>query len=242
MIPLLETEAYTLTDEDVVLKVLEGEKELFEILMRRHNRRLFRVARSILQNDSESEDVVQDAYVRAYAHLGSFEGRSKFATWLTRIAIYEALSRKRRDRRIGSMEVEVLADGDPRDLSGRTNRSPEQQAIDDQLRAVIERAIDRLPLHYRTVFMLRDVQGMDTTETAECLGIQEQAVKTRLHRARKALKGFLEVSVGVGAEKVFNFLGPRCDRIVARALAAITTIPTSSLDARRERQEGMEQR
>jgi RNA polymerase sigma-70 factor (ECF subfamily) len=233
---LLRNETCTLTDEEVAVKVLDGETELFEILMRRHNRRLFRVTRSILRNDSESEDVVQDAYTRAYAHLGSFQGRSKFATWLTRIAVHEALSRKRRAAKIDAIEVDALADGDPRHLSGRTSRSPEQLAIDRQLQAAIARAIDRLPLHHRTVFVLRDVQEMDTAETAECLGIQEQAVKTRLHRARKALKGFLDPHAGAAVETVFNFLGPRCDRMVATVLARITEhtrdLP-STLDSKR---------
>ena len=205
-----------LSDEDVVHKILEGEIELFEILMRRHNRRLFRAARSILRNDWEAEDVVQDAYVRAYTHLASFEGRAKFSTWLTRIAVYEALARKRRDSRMDEMEVEVLAAGD------RMNRNPEQQAMDGQLRESIEKAIDQLPLRYRTVFVLRDVQGLDTAETAECLGIEEQAVKTRLHRARNVLKDVLAVQTGATVEHAFNFLGERCDRIVARVMARIS--------------------
>lgn len=221
MIQLPGNEVSCLTDEEVALKILDGETELFEIIMRRHNRRLFRVTRSILRNDAESEDVVQDAYVRAYAHLGSFERRSTFATWLTRIAIHEALSRKRRAARIDTHEGELLTGCDSREKLDRASRSPEQQAIDGELRAAIETAIDQMPLHYRTVFMLRDVQGMDTAETAESLGIHEQAVKTRLHRARKILRGFLEPRVGPSADGLFNFLGPRCDRIVAAVLARI---------------------
>ena len=122
-----------------------------------------------------------------------------------------------------------------RHLSEGTGRSPEQQAIDGQLRDLIETAIDRLPLHYRTVFVLRDVQGMDTAETAESLGIQEQAVKTRLHRARKVLKGLLEFHVGSDADNVFNFLGARCDRIVAVVLAriAVTNNNPVNVSARR---------
>jgi len=221
MIQLPGNEACTLTDEEVADKVLDGETEMFEIIMQRYNRRLYRVTLSILQNDAESEDVVQDAYVRAYAHLRSFEGRSKFATWLTRIAVHEALSRKRRDGRVNSMKAETIAEGDQRHLSEGIGRSPEQQAIDGQMRNLLEAAIDRLPLHYRTVFVLRDVQGLDTAETAESLGIHEQAVKTRLHRARKVLKGLLQVYVGSDADKVFAFLGERCDRIVAIALTRV---------------------
>ncbi len=211
-----------LSDEHIVHKILQGEIELFEVLMRRHNRRLFRAARSILLNDWEAEDIVQDAYVRAYTHLASFEGRAKFSTWLTRIAVYEALARKRRDSRMDEVEVEVLAAGDPHNLSARTDRNPEQQVMDEELRASIEKAIDQLPLHYRTVFVLRDVQGLDTAETAECLGLGEQAVKTRLHRARNILKDVLTVQAGTTVESAFNFLGERCDRIVARVMARIS--------------------
>lgn len=214
-----------LKDEEVALRVLEGDVNLFEVIMRRYNRRLYRVTRSILASDVEAEDVVQDAYVRAYVHLADFEGRSKFSTWLTRIAIYEALARKRRGEGAAAVDdVEALATRDPGIMLDRSNRNPEQQAIDAELRAVLERAIHRLPAHYRTVFMMRDVEGMDTAETAECLGLHEQAVKTRLHRARRLLKGFLEPKVGVRAEKVFEFLGPRCDHIVAGVMTRITAL------------------
>lgn len=229
MIQMLDNELSGLTDEEVVTKVLDGETELFEIIMRRHNLRLFRVTRSILRNDAESEDVVQDAYVRAYAHLGTFEGRSTFATWLTRIAIHEALSRRRRAARLDTHEGESPAGCDLREKPDRASRSPEQQAIDGELRAAIETAIDQMPLHYRTVFMLRDIQGMDTLETAESLGLHEQAVKTRLHRARKILRGYLEPRVGLNPDELFNFLGPRCDRIVASVLARIASQPTPIL-------------
>lgn len=210
-----------LTDEEVALRILDGEAELFEILMRRHNRRLFRATRSIIEDDAEAEDVVQDAYVRAYAHLDSFEGRSKFATWLTRIAVYEALARKRRGDRIEPLEAGDFDMEHSRFMEDRIHRNPEQQVIDGQLREVLEAAIGRLPLHYRTVFVLRDVEGLDTAETAECLGIQQQAVKTRLHRARGILKEFITTGAGPGAESLFNFLGARCDRIVAAVLRRI---------------------
>lgn len=210
-----------LTDEEVALRVLDGEPDLFEILMRRHNRRLFRATRSIISDDAEAEDVVQDAYVRAFAHLSDYEGRSKFATWLTRIAVYEALSRKRRAGRLEALDTDGFDMDHSHYLEDRIHRNPEQQVIDGQLRELLESAIDRLPLHYRTVFVLRDVEGMDTAETAGCLGIQEQAVKTRLHRARGILKEIITVDAGPEAEKVFNFLGERCDRIVAAVLRRI---------------------
>jgi RNA polymerase sigma-70 factor (ECF subfamily) len=216
-------------DEEVARRVLDGEVDLFEIIMRRHNRRLFRVTRSILDSDTDAEDVVQEAYVRAYAHLDTFEGRSKFATWLTRIAVYEALARKRRDARLDAIDRDDAETNEASILPDRTTRDPEQQVMDNQLRAALEHAIDGLPLRYRTVFVLREVQGMDTSETAECLGIQQQSVKTRLHRARRILRDLLGIYAGPGAEKAFNFLGSRCDRIVAAVLARIAAgAPASS--------------
>lgn len=219
---LFDNEVSRLTDEEVAAKVLGGETELFEIIMRRHNLRLFRATRAILRSDAESEDVVQDAYVRAYAHLDSFERRSTFATWLTRIAIHEALSRKRREFRTNTHEGELLTACESREERDPVSRSPEQLVMDGELRAALEEAIDQLPLLYRTVFVLRDVQGLDTAETAESLGIHEQAVKTRLHRARKMLRGLLEPGFGPSPDGLFNFLGVRCNRIVAQVLARIT--------------------
>lgn len=212
-----------LGDEEIVRRILLGERELFEILMRRYNRLLFRATRSILANDSEAEDVMQDAYVRAYTHLRSFEGRSAFSTWLTHIAVHEALARKKRRGRLVVMEPEMLPERDSAFHNGR-RRSPEQTAMDTELRHYIENAIDRLPLNYRTVFMLRDVQGLSTAETAECLDLGEQAVKTRLHRARKMLREDLSRRVGLNAEKVFDFLGERCDRIVAEVMVRIANV------------------
>lgn len=209
-----------LSDDEVVRRVLSGERQLFEILMRRHNRLLFRATRSILDNDVEAEDVMQEAYVRAYTHLASFEGRSAFSTWLTHIAVHEALVRKKRRGRVVVMDPEMLPERDSAFHSGN-RRSPEQLAMDTELRQYLESAIDRLPLNYRTVFMLRDVQGLNTAETAACLSITEQAVKTRLHRARMMLREDLSRRVGLNAEKVFEFLGERCDRIVAEVLARI---------------------
>ncbi len=216
-----------LSDEEIVRRILLGESELFEVLMRRHNRLLFRTTRSILDNDGEAEDVMQDAYVRAYTHLRSFEGRSAFATWLTHIAVHEALARRKRRGRVIVMETEMLPQRNVAFQSGTARRTPEQLAMDTELRHCIESAIDRLPLNYRTVFMLRDVQGLHTAETAECLEISEQAVKTRLHRARTMLREDLSRRVGIHAEKVFDFLGERCDRVVANVLTRLANERTA---------------
>ncbi len=208
-----------LSDEEVVRKVLGGQRALFEILMRRYNRRLFRVTRSIVTNDLEAEDIIQDAYVRAYAHLNQFEGRARFSTWLTRIAIYEAYARI---RRVDYQKVDSISvmEGQGMDVKAK-GRNPEQQIYDGELKMLLEKAFDALPDDYRSVFMLRTIEGLSTAETAECLEISEENVKTRLHRARAVLQRELYSLVGANADVAFQFLGARCDRIVNRALERI---------------------
>jgi len=207
------------SDEEVVRRVIEGEAALFEILMRRYNRRLFRVTRSIVANDQEAEDIIQDAYVRAYQHLDQFEGRARFSTWLTKIAIYEAYARVRRAdyRKVDSISV---LEGQGIDVTS-DERDPEQQIYDGELKVVLEKAFDKLPADYRSVFMLREIEGLSTAETAECLEVSEENVKTRLYRARALLQRELYSLVGANANVAFQFLGVRCDRIVARVLDRI---------------------
>jgi RNA polymerase sigma-70 factor (ECF subfamily) len=206
----------TLSDEEVVRRVCAGEVALFEILMRRYNPRLFRVARAILRNDGEAEDVVQQTYLSAYANLAQFAERASFATWLTRIALNEALSRSRRRVRLAEVEpadVELPAPSQP---------TPEDDASRHELTGLVEAAIDRLPEIYRVVFMMRAVQELGTAETADSLGLSEEAVKVRLHRARGLLRHALEARVDSAILEAFPFLGERCDRIVNTVLAAIT--------------------
>ena len=208
-----------LSDDEVVRRVIEGETALFEILMRRYNRRLFRVTRSIVTNDLEAEDIVQDAYVRAYEHLNQFEGRARFSTWLTKIAIYEAYARV---RRIGYQKVDSISLLEDQGLDMKSKeRNPEQQIYDGELKMVLERAFDALPNDYRSVFMLREIEGLSTAETAECLEISEENAKTRLHRARSLLQRELYSLAGANDNAIFQFLGERCDRIVARVLERI---------------------
>jgi len=170
------------TDEQVIERVLAGDSRLFELLMRRYNERIYRTVRSILRDEGDAEDAMQAAYLHAYAHLGDFEGRSSFATWLTRIAIHEALARRRRSMRTVSGEQEEESD-----VPAET-RSPEDGAADVENRRLLTRAIDALPEHFRTVFVLRQVQELSIEETARCLEIEPATVKTRLHRARIALR------------------------------------------------------
>jgi len=210
-----------LSDEEVVARVLAGEGELFEILMRRYNQRLYRIARGILDNDGEAEDVMQDAYVRAYHHLDQFAGRARFATWLTRIAVYEALARARRRGR--AVEIDAMPEVRKESLRElrSAERSPEERAIDGNLKTLLEAAIDRLPAAYRVVLMLRDVEGLSTAATAESLDLEVPAVKTRLHRARAMLRRRMAEQAGAACRDAFAFQGARCDRVVAGVLGRI---------------------
>ncbi len=160
-----------LTDEDIVSRVLAGEREMFEIIMRRYNRRVYRAVRSILRDDEEAEDVMQDAYVRAYTNLGQFVGLAKFSTWLTRIAVNEALARLRMRRRLVYVQPGDDADGIGMNTYISKMPDPEQNALAKELASVLEEAVDSLPEAYRSVFMLRQIEDMSTAETAECLDL-----------------------------------------------------------------------
>jgi RNA polymerase sigma-70 factor (ECF subfamily) len=204
-----------LSDEDVVDRVREGEVDLFETLMRRYNQRLYRIARSVVRDDPGAEDVVQEAWVRAYTHLDQFERRARFSTWLARIAIHEAWARARRGRRFVSIEPERA---NPMTDPVSRESDPEKTAADRESASVLEAAIAALPDLYRGVLVLRDVEELSTAETAECLELTEEAVKTRLHRARGLLRRELAGTMRAG---VYPFLGARCDRMVAAVFARI---------------------
>jgi RNA polymerase sigma-70 factor (ECF subfamily) len=208
-----------LSDEEVVAQVLRGQTALFEVLMRRHNERIFRAARAIVRDDREAEDVMQQAYVNAYAHLRQFGGHARFSTWLTRIAVNEALARVRRRGRYEPFEDEnpvVEAFMQP-----SSSQSPEKQAYSSELRGFLEAAIDGLTDGAREVFMLREVEGLATAEVAQALGVSEDVVKTRLSRARATLRRDLLDRAGAAVPDVFRFERPRCDRIVSVVLARI---------------------
>jgi RNA polymerase sigma-70 factor (ECF subfamily) len=182
--------------------------------MRRHNQRLYRIARAILRDDAEAEDVMQDTYVRAYQSLASFEGRAKFSTWLTRIAIHEALARARRKSRFQSLDASDPSNGDLMNSVTSSDPSPEQQSYSRELSSVMERAVLSLPDEYRLVFMLRDVEGMSTEETAQSLSLTPENVKVRLHRSHAKLRKQLFAVVGANAARCFQFQAKRCDRVV----------------------------
>jgi RNA polymerase sigma-70 factor (ECF subfamily) len=202
-----------LDDEKVVERVLAGDKAWFEVLLRRHNQRLFRVARAIVKSDAEAEDVVQQAWLSAYSHLQQFESAARFSTWLTRIAINEALGRAARGARRGEVELE--------ETEPMTSRTPEVEVARREEARLLEAAVDDLPESYRIVFMLREVQELSVAETAESLGISEENVKVRLHRARASLREGLIARMESAARQAFPFLGARCDRIVAAVMARL---------------------
>ena len=208
-----------LPDEAVVARILDGHVALFEVLMRRHNERLYRAARAIIRDETEAEDVMQQAYVNAYTHLRQFDGRASFATWLTRIAVNEAISRARRRGRYESFDEQDSAF--ERVLPMPTANNPEREAFTREMKVILESAIDTLPDGQREVFMLREVEGLSTAETASSLGVSEDVVNTRLSRSRATLRRDLFDRIGSTAAQSFTFLRPRCDRVVAAVLGRI---------------------
>lgn len=205
------------SDEAIVSRVSAGETRLFEILVRRHNQRLFRTARAITGNDAEAEDVMQEAYVRAFSALSGFRGESRFSTWLTRICVHEALGRRRKSQRYEPLDEPHEAAMD-RDHQGPT---PEQDATGSELASWLERALDGVPDTYRAVFVLRTIEDLSVAETAECLSIPEDTVKTRLFRARAILQRELLQHAETKRSGVYSFMGERCDRMVAAVLRRI---------------------
>ena len=210
----------TLPDEEIVPRILAGETALFEVLMRRHNERVYRAARAILRDGREAEDVMQEAYVNAYTHLDQFDGRAQFSTWLTRIAVNEALARARKRGRYEPLDAGSLETFMP--ISSAPD--PERQALGRELGALIESAVDKLGDGYREVFMLRQVEGCSTAETAQILGVSEDVVKTRFSRARQALQTDLLDRTGGAAATAFPFGRGHCDAMVAAVMARITAL------------------
>jgi RNA polymerase sigma-70 factor, ECF subfamily len=225
------TERETLADDEIVARILAGETALFELIMRRHNQRLYRAARGILRNESEAEDVMQDAYVRAYIHLKQFAGKAKFSTWLTRIAVHEALARLRDRSRYDEPGPVFENSEDPMERLISTESTPEEHLQTRELGDVLEEAIETLPEGFRAVFMLRAVDEMSTSEAAECLDLSEENVKVRLHRARALLKEHVAQRLEGSAPQAFPFEDVRCDRVVANVFEKIRLLTQSSAQA-----------
>jgi len=221
-----------LSDNQLVRRVLAGEAALFEILVHRHSQRVYRAARAILRDDEEAADVVQETWVRAYRKLGQFAGRAKFSTWLTRIGVYEARARRRKSR---ARTVKPRETAHPKEPGNEpdTALDPERGVLVREVRDLLEAAIEDLPDHYRTVFMMRIVEEASTAETAEILSLSQDVVKTRLRRARALLREKLHAAVGPLGREAFRFAGERCRRMwVGKILPAITVLGTPGVDKR----------
>lgn len=213
------TAAGMTADMAIIQRVRGGDTASFELIMRRYNRRLFRIARSVLRNDADAEDAVQDAYIRAYEHLSGFEGTGPFSAWLAKIALNEALGRLR-----GADTAKTQISLDDPEESEEANYmanliyrlpSPEQNVARGEVRHLLESAIDALPDAYRMTFIMCGVEEMSVAETAACLDVEPATVKTRYHRARNILRQQLSSLVDSTAGEVFSFDGVRCDRIVS---------------------------
>lgn len=207
------------TDLELLRRAREKDAAAFDTLIRRHDRYLYRIARSVLVDDQEAEDVIQDAFVKAFRAVGSFRGDAKLRTWLTRITLNEAIRRRRRRKNL--IQLEALSESDKAIGLAATSaleQGPEHKAAQHQIRKVLERAIDGLPDSLRIVFVMRDVEDLSTAETARHLGIRAATVKTRLHRARRALREALGDEIRASLKDVFPFARRRCDRLVERLL------------------------
>jgi RNA polymerase sigma-70 factor (ECF subfamily) len=203
-------------DEELVTRVLDGDTASYGELMRRYNQRVYRVAMGILRAANEAEDVIQDAYVRAYAGLAQLDRRSCFGTWLTAIVMHESWTRLRRLKREESFEENQMKRSASQRASGGS--SPEQLAARKELRYAVEQAIERLTPIYRLTFLLREVEGVSVADTAVSLGISEDSVRTRTHRAKRLLKAALQEQFGDALRGVYPFLGLDCERLRARVL------------------------
>ena len=215
-----------LGDTELVARARDGDRLAFELIMRRHNRRLFRLARSLLSDDAEAEDVLQEAYVRAYASLGALADPQALPAWLARIVANEAFGRLRAAAHVVSLEEHrTRARGEtedgPVDDPASDQPDPERLAASGELRQLLTAAVDALPQEFRSVFVLREVEGLNTAATAACLAIRPETVKTRLHRARLQLQETLGPHLLASSPTLFEFDGGRCDRVVGQVLARL---------------------
>lgn len=212
------------SDLELATRASRGDAAAFECIMRRHNQLLFRTARSILKSDDETEDALQEAYLRAWRAIGSFREDARLSTWLARIVINESLGRlRRRSALVIPLDPAVSATGETMEsqVPGDPDHQPERVAMREEIRQLIERRIDRLPDAYRTVFVLRAVEEMSVADTAVVLDLTEATVRTRFLRARGMLRECLSRDIDLAVDDAFSFDGARCDRIVAGVLARL---------------------
>lgn len=216
-------------EEALVDRARTGDMIACEALMRRHNQRLYRVIRAVLKTGSDVEDTMQDTYVAVLRNLEQLKGRAQFGTWLLKIGTHAALGRLRQRMRVVQLDdLPDLDDLEPmRDLGADATPTPEQHVSNNEIAAIVEEAIDRLPYDYRQVFVLRTIEELDTTETAEVLGLGEDAVRQRLHRAREMLQIDIQGHLGSTMPIAFGFLGQRCNRVVANVLRRLSENPVN---------------
>jgi RNA polymerase sigma factor (sigma-70 family) len=205
-------------DNEIIARVLTGEKDLYALLVRRYNQRLYRVGMSIIDDDAEIDDVMQVAYIKAYENLGKFEFKSLFSTWLTRILINEALLRIKKRKRSLTMNDEMI-DNEIYRQSSAASQTPLMKVLNTELKAALEDAIRQLPEKYRTVFVMREIEDMNVAETRECLDLSEVNVKVRLNRAKAMLRNSL--SAYYKKEEILNFHLSRCNRIAENVMKQI---------------------
>jgi RNA polymerase sigma-70 factor, ECF subfamily len=202
-----------LSDQELVARVRSGARDDFEVLVRRHNQRLYRAARAIMKTDDEAEDIVQQAWLEVYRNLNQFRGDAAFTTWATRIAVNAAITHSRKRPIIAEVQDVAISD-----------QMPDEDAERAELGKILEACLDRLPQGNREVMVLRDVLELDTAETAACLGLSEEAVRVRLHRARAAVAAELTERMTGETSKVYSFAGERCNRITRNVMAAIAVL------------------
>jgi RNA polymerase sigma-70 factor (ECF subfamily) len=212
-------------DGVLVAQALARDEAAMREIVRRYNQRLFRVARSILRNDADAEDAVQSGYLQAFTHLASFRAEAKFSTWLTRIVLNEAIGRARRNRpTIGVEQIELEQNSSAQIIQFpllQIHPDPETAMSRQEIRALLEQAVDALPDHFRDVFMLRDVEGLSADETAAQLSIKPETVNTRLFRARRLLRTAIEEQLAPSFTGLFPFDGERCVHMADRVVVGL---------------------
>lgn len=217
-----------LPDAGLVERARQGDGTAFELIVRRHNQALFRAARGVINDEGLAQEVIQEAYLRAFTHLDTFQGRASLKTWLTRIVVNQAISFKRRQRPVVPLDEKVThlhsnqPEGDEMASDIADHSTPETEASQQEMKHLLEAAIQRLPEIYRSIIMLRDVEGLSVADSAFCLDISEVLVKKRLSRARERLRQDLARRMEFQVSEVFKFAGKRCDAITAHVMTELT--------------------
>jgi len=203
-------------DEELITRILNGETHLYEHIVRKYNQRMYRICMSIIHDDNEAEDLMQNAYIKAYENLHSFKGKSKFSTWLLRILINESLLWLQRNKRKINFQQGVLKENSLKSVNQKN--TPAQQMMNNELKKILEEAITQLSPKHRIVFVMREIENMSVAETSECLHISQINVKVRLNRAKEMLRNILMKSE---YKELYSFHLLRCDRIVTGVMERI---------------------